>query len=299
MKVDHPFFATRVGGQLGKQLIFRRTRRGHTAYRYFKPVQPGSTAQLEHSSLFSLLAHRWPSLSAEAKNQFSGASEYIRVSKYNAYLMYNLRRLNRAQLDGLVAWWPNIVPGGTTLHDLCPDHYDGELENLNPDTAWPTDQFRDGQTIEISGDGYVDVPDPPSVTSPFTMACWFKQNDYVHRSAILDTGSVTRYTFGYFWSATLMHVLRNVTVPGPGDWTTIFAWHHLAFQWDGSQINLWLDGVPVAGVGQNLAPAAQTTMWIGRRGVEAPDFSFHGRIDDLRLYDRILTTPNVEELAAR
>ncbi|GAH09772.1 unnamed protein product, partial [marine sediment metagenome] len=43
MKVDHPFFARQAGGQLGKQLIFRRTPRGHAAYRYFKPVQPGST----------------------------------------------------------------------------------------------------------------------------------------------------------------------------------------------------------------------------------------------------------------
>lgn len=40
-------------------------------------------------------------------------------------------------------------------------------------------------------------------------------------------------------------------------------------------------------------------MWIGRRGVEAPDETFHGRVDDLRLYSRAFLTADVLELAAR
>jgi len=299
MKVVNPLHCLQCTGTLAKTLIFRRTRQGHTVYTRFSVTQPNTPAQQNHHILFRRLAQRWQTLDQAARDCWGPPAETAKISPYNAYLGYNLVRLNADQPADLVAWWTNLVPAGSILHDLGPGQHDAEFVDLPPGPAWTYDIHRGGKVIEFTPPGYVNVPTPPQLGKPFTIAAWMKQNTYTHNCALIDTGVVTNYCFGQIRYERLAGVLANYFVTTDPIWLTAFDWHHVAFCWDGNQLNLWIDGIPVTGTASNTPPAAQTQMWIARRGVETAGETFHGRLDDLRLYSRILSTADVLELAAR
>ena len=298
MKVTNPLACLQAAGTLAKTIIFRRTKRGHTAYRYFKPKQPHTIKQQAYHALFGMLADRWNTLDTASKRLWEPLANAHSITRYNAYLQHNLRRLNPAQIDGLIGWWPNLVPGGSILHDLTVNNRDGEFVSLNPATAWPNDTQRQGQVIEFTDPGYVNVPTPPSTVGHFSVAAWIKQNVYTHNCAIIDTGVVTSYCFGQIRFERLAAVVANYFVTTDQIWLTDFDWHHVAFCWDGSSLYLWIDGVVLPATGTNTPPAAQTQMWIARRAVETAGETFQGRVDDLRLYARALSTADVLELAS-
>lgn len=299
MKLGAPLMSLFAAGTLGHALIYRRTRRGTSAYRHFRPTQPNTLAQQNHHILFGLLAARWNHFNAAERDYWIPAAQAARVTPYNAYLAYNLRRLNPAQPDDLIAWWTSIIPSGSVLHDLTANRYDGEFVNLNPANAWPEVARRRGHVIAFDGVGYVNVPDPPSVTTPYSLACWFKQTTHVNLASLMDTGHVQNWNFGFFTGGVLAFVHRQRWAFTAPIWATDFDWHHLAGTWDGEEIHIYVDGVHVDDQDNAPAPAGQATLWIGQRGVAHADVPFHGLIDDLRIYRRYLDQPAVTELAAR
>jgi len=297
MKVEHPLMSRFASGTLGHQLIFRRTPRAHAAYLHFKPKQPDSRAQQNWHILFARLANRWPKLDQAAKDFWLVESFFRRISPYNAYLNYNLRSLNPAQPEGLIGWWPNLVPEGNTLHDLCATTKDGEFVDLDPDAAWIWSAHRNRYVIEYSGAGYINIPDPPSTTGAYTWACWFKQNAYTGGSAIVDTGAIGRYVQCRFAGQRATHNLRGIVAYTPQMFLTDFTWHHYAGTWDTKQLQIYIDGVLHHTLDQLTAPEPQTTMLFGVYGVGVPKVYFAGQVGDLRFYDRDLTQPQIAELA--
>ncbi len=92
-------------------------------------------------------------------------------------------------------------------------------------------------------------------------------------------------TNGISWQATYI---------APSDLT---GWFHLAATWSTTGAQLYLDGVPVGVPG--TADARSTSpmgMYIGTR--EELDRWWFGLIDDVRIYDRALTAPEVAALYA-
>jgi len=297
MKVHQPLMSLFAHGTLGHQLIFRKTARAHSAYLHFNPKQPATEAQVNHHILFSLLAKRWYWLDYPAKDFWIPFAKELQITPYNAYLGYNLHRLNPAQPEGLIAWWPNLVPAGDVLHDLSPDRKDGEFVNLNPDTAWAHSPQRRGDVIEYDGTGYVNVPTPPSTTGPYTWAFWFKQNAYTGGSAIVDTGHTGRYVQCRFSTQRATHLLRDKAAFTPQLFLYDFTWHHYAGVWDGKEITIYIDGTLHHTTEQLIAPADQVEMRFGVYGIGVPNVYFHGQVDDLRFYARDLTQPQIAQLA--
>src|SRR5262249_39483692 len=68
---------------------------------------------------------------------------------------------------------------------------------------------------------------------------------------------------------------------------------HLACTWNGSTISLYLDGVLEARAAQALTPAANASpLFIGQFGGNTD--RFRGTIDEVRIYDRALTQPEIQ-----
>ena len=80
--------------------------------------------------------------------------------------------------------------------------------------------------------------------------------------------------------------------------TPLSTWVHLAGRWDGTTAALLING---AKVGQKATPFVELDMhdlMIGTdENMGSPAYQFHGRIDDLQLYDRALTDAEISGIA--
>lgn len=303
MKVTGPLFSVKAAGTLAGNVIFRRTARTHAVYRHFKPKQPGTPAQAAHQALFRLLANRWYFFTPAERNHWTELANSLRITRFNAYLRYHLRTLNPAATDGLIMWWPNLIPTGDVLHDLTANHKDGTFESTNGEPNWVYDGARRRYVLDYPGHGYVDVPDPANVTGPFSCTTWFRLHSFVNTSSFIDTHVGVGYVLGYHWFVGDVGKL-SMRVRGQAAYsTTDFAddtdWHHIAGTWDGSKIDLYIDGTWEHFRNQPAEVEPQQMLWIGRRGVPEPHSCFNGRLDDTRVYNRLITETEISQLAAR
>ncbi len=123
-----------------------------------------------------------------------------------------------------------------------------------------------GRAFQFDGEGYVRIPDAPSLDSPaITVEAWVKssgegttaQGEYrylvakgVHADEAASYGLYTGCTGGlffYVYDGTHAAVSPG---PGPGIWDG--NWHHVAGTFDGASVRLHVDGKQVG----NGAPAA-------------------------------------------
>jgi hypothetical protein len=207
---------------------------------------------------------------------------------------------------GLVGWWALDEGSGGTVSDSSPSRVSGVLRN---DPAWATGKRRgalnfDGRT------SYVELPKDPRLyfQGPFTVAAWVNvavlpksefgmyvvsdyANDATHSSFALRVRSTGAVQF--FWQ-TDETVPPHATSTGriaPGTWT------HLAGVWDGSMRTVYINGVPD---GSNGDPQPRSdnrgNVSIGRPGA-FNGLYFSGRIDEVRIYNRALSTTEVRSLA--
>jgi hypothetical protein len=78
---------------------------------------------------------------------------------------------------------------------------------------------------------------------------------------------------------------------------TLTTWHHVAVSWDGARKVLWLEGTPA--VEREVAIDFDDGEVVIGGDIDdgAPNNAFHGRIDDLRIYDRVLAPAELAALA--
>ena len=80
-----------------------------------------------------------------------------------------------------------------------------------------------------------------------------------------------------------MTARRSIQTAAPSTAT----WHHIAYTWDGTNNNLYVDGTAVTSTATAHDGAAVTGAFIGATSAAA-DF-FNGKIDDVRVYNTALT----------
>ena len=77
-------------------------------------------------------------------------------------------------------------------------------------------------------------------------------------------------------------------------------WHHIATVIDGVTIKVYFDGQERCSVANaaNMAYDNGPDFWVGRHGQDKDLFDFDGNIDEVRVYTRALTQPEIAALAA-
>jgi len=183
---------------------------------------------------------------------------------------------------------------GTETYDKSDYGNDGTLIN---GPQWINGKF--GFALDFDGDNdYVEVSDSPSLNisgNQTTIESWFKTSN-VHDGAIVwksyNTFNPT-YGFSYFGSAygAIYGRITNST----GDtksvgfgWVADGQWHHLAMTYNGSIINLYMDGKlnTSTTLNGNILPFTSNVI-IGDR--ETDHMYFNGTIDSVRIYNKALT----------
>lgn len=220
-------------------------------------------------------------------------------------------RLNKhsPQAKGLGGWWPTLGQKGNRLNDYSEYSNNGVFPGGTLNPSWITDAER-VRVLSFDGDDdYVQVLDPSNGSldpSQLTFTAWVKRNGsqatfrrFVNKS---DGGGSSGYQiFTYSTTNRLGCYLENGgTNSGDVDSGWLIpdsVWALIAVTYDGSNIRFYGNGVLrntieyVGGIGNSAIAARFGTN-------HNNDRNFNGRIDDIRIYNRVLTDSEVYQLYA-
>lgn len=304
VRVRNPFFGTDGAGTLAETLVFQKAGRAHSVHLYSKPLQPGSAAQQNHQTLFGLLANRWHDVPDADRLYWSSLARQAGLSLYNAYLAYNLSRLNASVPSGLVAWWPCISPNDHTLLDLSTSGvhatWHGPAAHLTSSPYGVVPLFTPPQSYYVAGDLLLfEFP------ADFTVAL------AIHPAALSSQCFISKWTGvgsgSQWWLGILGGTIRagvytndpSIVLFDSGIAPALDRWTSVAFTRQGSTGHLYIDGIDLSTkpcspsvVGQNGAP-----LTIGDWNAAVGTWPYDGLLFDIRLYDRALSPAEVTTLA--
>ncbi|MBT8269321.1 MAG: choice-of-anchor D domain-containing protein [Bacteroidia bacterium] len=142
---------------------------------------------------------------------------------------------------------------------------------------------------------YVDMENQLNLnTTEFTVSAWIKRDTGSENSSILSKRDAA-YTEGYdlrfdgggrvemSWkNGSTEDIRSNVSIPEN-------KWHHVAVIFDGTEANLYIDGV--LDQTENLTPPVDTnqSFYLAAAGKNTPVAHYRGNIDEVRIWDRALT----------
>jgi GNAT superfamily N-acetyltransferase len=92
------------------------------------------------------------------------------------------------------------------------------------------------------------------------------------------------------------HRMTNARDPVSRRFVRLGAWHHIVASVDRGKHRLYVDGVLQDSVKHRLRAHQDEPIYVGRKGTPESWFFFHGAIDDVRVYNRALTTHEVRSL---
>jgi hypothetical protein len=134
----------------------------------------------------------------------------------------------------------------------------------------------------------------PATNAAQSISAWMKANTAATATIVGMTGTSAALRLGI--TATLLQVSRNdgtvlisTSLPSTG------AWHHVAYTWDGSNNRLYVDGTAVTPTATGHDVAAVSHVIFG--ATTAGSGFYDGALDDLRIYDRVLTAQEVNTLS--
>src|SRR5205809_7484632 len=197
---------------------------------------------------------------------------------------------------GLVAAYSFNEGSGTTVADVSGNNNTGTLSGATWTTAG-----RYGNALVFNGtNASVTVPNAASLglAPGMTLEAWVyptatptgwravidKNVDGYYLMASSDQGN--RPAVGGTWTAGNQNTFGPSGLPAN-------AWTHLAATFDGATVRLYMNGVQVASRAQTTLLTTSTgTLQIGANSYAGENFA--GRIDEVRIYNRALTTAEIQ-----
>lgn len=204
------------------------------------------------------------------------------------FVLLFLMNANASLSDGLVAYYPL---DGNSLDQT--NSYDGVAQNGASYSSGIS-----GQAASFDGQNdYIDLPDGVVNASSGSVSLWFNcssltsSDGYIFSSANSFSPSGTR-RYIYMAAEELVRgmfmntVLSDVPISNNG-------WYHAVLTWSTSGSTFYLNGA-LKGTGPGGSPSPNKVN-LGSYG-EGMNSFFHGLIDEVRIYDRVLTGTEVQEL---
>lgn len=200
--------------------------------------------------------------------------------------------------NGLVAYWKFNEASGDTASDSSGNGHDGVL---NGDPEWVDGHF--GGALEFDGsEDEVNVPYDAALNpeEAFTVCVWanVEPGSSGHRAPIScrDDGPLSGYIIyaepGNTWQYWIGTGAWN-SVQGPA--VDLGEWTHLTATYSDGEQKLYVNG-ELAGQGAgNLITNPENNLLIGAGANERAvhEYLFVGKIDDVRLYNRVLTEDEI------
>ncbi|MBN1393741.1 MAG: LamG domain-containing protein [Pirellulales bacterium] len=186
-------------------------------------------------------------------------------------------------------------------NDASGNGHDGAPTDVSYDTG------KAGQAASFNGSSSkIQVPDAADLrmTDTGTLACWFKRGDTsaVNMKLIIKGNSSAYTALSYqlylnsgYPRLYLSNGSTGVIIQWPSQ-VSDTGWHHLVGAWDGSCLNLYLDGEAATPVAQTVNVQADTSdLWLGINGTIGNQ-QFYGLIDDARIYSEALAANEIKAI---
>ncbi|MHC4571049.1 MAG: LamG-like jellyroll fold domain-containing protein, partial [Planctomycetota bacterium] len=204
--------------------------------------------------------------------------------------------------EDLVAHWKFDEGTGITANDSAGNNH-GTIYNAN----WTTGQIGGALSFDGNGD-YVSIPDDDSldITNNLTISAWVKRTGAgSSNEIILSKYDGGQYSYRLFFRNT--NVVRwwlsqNGTAGNRAfvDSTVTISdtnWHSIAATFKNGTLQIYIDGVDSTGSTDGSISSIKATdqpLFIGQ---ENSGGYFGGSIDDVRIYNRVLSEDEIEALA--
>jgi large repetitive protein len=197
-------------------------------------------------------------------------------------------------------------PGRVTALDSSGNDNTGSLQLLDAQRAWVAGRF--GTGLDIAGQGWVSIPESPSLNSiseGFGFSAFIKRtgngtilarravgaNGFLYRFFVVDGRLGLQINSS---NGARVNLVSARTLPAG-------AWVHVAATYDLQRARIYLEGIEIGSeiYGLNIGPensplnvgASQTAALIDA------DDRFAGEIDELTVFSRALSEPDVRALA--
>ena len=194
------------------------------------------------------------------------------------------------QVVDVAAYYKLDETEGAVAYDSSGHYHDA---NVIGDPNWqPYDGMVDG-ALEFDGiDDYVSTPfvlNPAD--GPFSVFAWIKGG--LPGQTIISQADGANWLSANISDGALMTELKGGGRTGSTlvSQTVITddAWHRVGLTWDGTNRILYVDDFIAAIDTQNTLPSSENGLYIGAgKGLEPGSF-WSGIIDDVRIYDRVIT----------
>lgn len=207
-----------------------------------------------------------------------------------------------APIVGLVAYYPmdELGPANACMTDALGGP-SGRCNNGMPAVVTTIH----GSGYQFDGTAYITVPDTPAaVTPPFTVTVWIEllsapTADYqCPASRVYGAANGNSWQFciaagQYFYGG------GNGEFIADGTSITVGTWHQLAMTFDGTAIQGFLDGRPLMIVPATIALDAQPIVVGVDLDSGVPSSAYPQIVDELAIYDRVLTPTELAQLFQR
>jgi choice-of-anchor C domain-containing protein len=193
---------------------------------------------------------------------------------------------------GLVSWWT----GNGNANDIA----GGNNGTLQGNATFAEGDVGQGFTFDGNGDG-VRIGNPPNLQlQTFTIEAWVKRSSATQVSASSIYGEIVGYgwegyVFGFRNDGRLFLSKNAVSEVDSTTTITDTNWHHVAITKSGSTVIFLIDGTAGPAVTYDTTFLFYTDLMIGAVN-NTVDASFLGQIDELAIYNRALSTTEVQAI---
>ena len=216
--------------------------------------------------------------------------------------------------SGLVGWWKlDEGTGSTTAADSSGNANNGTLTNMDSATDWVTGRLSDALDFDGVND-YVSIPNNNAslrFTGNGTISTWVKMDSLSSGYIFEKQSDAGTNEWGMFlamtadgrpWVAVVhtdgvahQHSLYSTTAIQTGQWV------HIAGVWNSPNLEIYINGVlaDIQNIGTGTLRTGTTNPSIIGAAKDVPTIMdpFNGQIDDVRLYNRALTSEEIATLA--
>jgi hypothetical protein len=228
--------------------------------------------------------------------------------KKNYFVYYsqdNINNPNYTVNSSLIGYWNFNENYGNIAHDSSINNNDGVINEAN----WNSGKYEYG--LEFDGiNDYVNVGNPAALqfnnTNSFSIAIWFKINSITsggYDSIFYKQASANRFSYGYHFEQGIPNLTFSVGKAYVGDnvaySNSLFqtgAWYYVVGVYSSSEskVKLYINGSLSSQTDYTYGDLAYANdlLYIGG-DVDQSDRYFNGTIDEVRIYNRVLSEDEI------
>lgn len=208
---------------------------------------------------------------------------------------------------GLTAYWQFDEGSGSIANDSSGNNNHGSLLNMNLATSWVAGKI--GQALLFDGnDDYISVPASVSlnIAGGITVALWVRpsvNSSSFHNSwnYFIYQRNPLKYEIGYYNTGGPRFKPYNESGTNfdfsASTALTANTWYHMAFVRNGSFLGIYIDGA-LADSRNDFTGDLRSSTEVRIGGAGSNNSAFIGTVDDVRIYNRALTTSEIQQLYA-